>query len=1312
MGPSRRLSSNGRSPLVRKQSQITTFFSPGKNPTDSPCPKPNPSPNPNSSTEKSKKTPLLIPSPTKPNPKAPPSTTEKKSFSEDVVGKKISVFWPLDKTWYDGHVKSFNKLTGKHLIQYEDAEEEVLDLEKEKIEWVKEEAPRKLRRLKRVSSSPVPETEIVRDGVNVDDDDDGEDEDWGKGVGEHVDNDDSKEVELEEEIEEENEKSAAKRSGKRSSSSVGSGKRKKVDVEKLGCSKKFRFDGDGEGPGDGQKGGSLVTPMSKSRYSTVLTTKGNAGGQQVNNFGSNSTDDAAERFAKREAEKFRFLQGGRKDARGKRPEDADYDQRTLFLPSDFLKSLSGCQRQWWEFKSKHMDKVLLFKMGKFYELFEMDAHIGAKELGLQYMKGDQPHCGFPEKNFSTNLEKLARKGYRVLVVEQTETPQQLELRRKETGSKDKVVKREICAMVTKGTLIEGDSLLTNPDTSYLMSITEKSNFLENQKKESIVIGICLVDVSTSMFMLGQFEDDSERHCLCSILSELRPVEIIKPSELLSPETENVLKYHTRNPLINNLVPSAEFWDAKKTIDEIRNIHWVLTHSTSELSTYVNGDNSDNSDTSERHSGGLPDVLSEVVTAGPNECCTLSALGGCLFYLRQAFLEEALLKCAKFERLQCSGFSATAKRTHMILDAAALENLEILENKKNGGLSGTLFAQLNHCVTSNGKRMLKSWLARPLYNKSLILERQDAIAGLKGTGVASALEFRKELLRLPDMERLLARLFAICDSNGRNANRVVLYEDAAKKQLQEFIAALRGCEVMIQACSSLSTILTNTESSLLHHLLTPGKGLPDVSSVLKHFKEAFDWIEAERSGRIIPHEGGDIEYDTACKTLRDIESSLKSYLKEQRRILGDSSVTYATVGKDSYLLEVPESLSLSVPRGYELCSSKKGYVRYRTPEIKKYLSKLAQAEADRESKLKSILQRLLGQFSEHHNKWRLLVSVIAELDVLISLSISSDYYEGPTCRPVIKEICHSSANTPYISAKNLGHPVLRSDALGRGSFVPNDVNIGGAGHGTFILLTGPNMGGKSTLLRQVCMTVILAQLGADVPAESFELTPVDRIFVRMGAKDHIMAGQSTFVMELSETASMLSSATQNSLVALDELGRGTSTSDGQAIAGSVLEHLVHKIHCRGLFSTHYHRLAVEYENDKEVSLFHMACQVEKGNGGIEEVTFLYRLTPGSCPKSYGVNVARLAGIPSSVLETATRKSTEFEINYGKGKKESRRDFSAAIKDEEIAVIKDFLAAAKNLDQDDNTQALNMRLLEEIHQRARLLVGKRRSLLRLF
>ncbi|KAF7818144.1 DNA mismatch repair protein MSH6 [Senna tora] len=1249
MAPSRR-QSNGRSPLVNQQRQITSFFSKSTS-SSSPPPTnsnqklnisdPNPTPSPATPSPPDHKPLLIIGASSLPSPFCS-SYGDKQLNGQEVVGRRIKVYWPLDKAWYEGCVKSFDEVTGKHLVLYDDDEEETLDIAEEKIEWVQETA-KKLKRLRRHGFADIRKM-VIEDEDGAENEDgkvdecrggDNSCEDWRK---KEVVEEGEEYMKLEKKDEEDiTEGPNGKRSGK-----VEPGKRKVEGEENLGPAKKSKSGG------EVGTGGFKVLSSDPTSHLEVK--------RASNGIDGIATGDASERFADREAQKFRFLREGRRDAKRRRPGDENYDPRTLYLPPDFLKSLSDGQKQWWEFKSKNMDKVLFFKMGKFYELFEMDAHVGVKELDLQYMKGEQPHCGFPERNFSMNVEKLARKGYRVLVVEQTETPEQLELRRKEKGSKDKVqfyptvVRREICAVVTKGTLTDGELLSANHEASYLMALIEDHQDQANETSERIY-GVCVVDVATSRVILGQFKDDSECSTLCSILSELRPVEIVKPAKLLSTETERTLLKHTRNPLVNELVPVVEFWNAEKTVDEVKRIYRLT----------------DGSVVDDDGLSGLPDVLLELVKEGDNSRSALSALGGALYYLKQAFLDETLLRFARFELLPCSGFNDLGSKPYMVLDAAALENLEIFENSRNGDSSGTLYAQLNQCVTAFGKRLLKTWLARPLCHIESIKERQEAVAGLRGVNLPFALEFRKALAKLPDMERLLARNFSSSKASGRNAYKVVLYEDAAKKQLQEFISALRGCELMAKACASLGTILNDVDSKQLHRLLTPGEDLPDVCMLLTHFKDAFDWVEANNSGRIIPHESVDIEYDSACKTVKEIEYRLSKHLKEQRKLLGDSSITYVSVGKEAYLLEVPESIRGNIPQNYELRSSRKGFFRYWTPDIKKLLSQLSQAESEKESSLKSILQRLIGRFCEHHTKWRQLVSATAELDVLISLAIASDYYEGPTCRPkVLSSLCTKEA--PCLAAKSLGHPVLRSDSLGKGTFVPNDITIGGSQQASFILLTGPNMGGKSTLLRQVCLAVILAQVGADVPAESFDLSPVDRIFVRMGAKDNIIAGQSTFFTELSETATMLSSATRNSLVALDELGRGTSTSDGQAIAESVLEHLVRKVQCRGLFSTHYHRLAIDFNKDPKVSLCHMACQVGNVAAGVDEVTFLYRLTLGACPKSYGVNVARIAGLPVSVLNKAAAKSREFESTYGKYRKAySEKDSSDRNLVNEMVVI---------------------------------------------
>jgi len=253
--------------------------------------------------------------------------------------------------------------------------------------------------------------------------------------------------------------------------------------------------------------------------------------------------------------------------------------------------------------------------------------------------------------------------------------------------------------------------------------------------------------------------------------------------------------------------------------------------------------------------------------------------------------------------------------------------------------------------------------------------------------------------------------------------------------------------------------------------------------------------------------------------------------------------------------------------------------------------------------------------------------------LIGLSIASGNLGEVSCRPQFVENAE-----PLFEAKELRHPCVI--LTGSNSFIPNDITLGGD-EPNFVLLTGPNMGGKSTLLRQTCIAIIMSQLGCYLPCRSCTLTSTDRIFTRIGAHDNIMAGHSTFMVELQETSRILTRATKQSLVILDELGRGTSTFDGCAIAFAVLHHLLNVISCRGLFSTHYHMINHEFQNNALVAFMHMACIVDEEN---KKVTFLYKLTKGVSEKSHGMNVAHMAGVPDEIVDRAREVASEFERTH--------------------------------------------------------------------
>lgn len=327
------------------------------------------------------------------------------------------------------------------------------------------------------------------------------------------------------------------------------------------------------------------------------------------------------------------------------------------------------------------------------------------------------------------------------------------------------------------------------------------------------------------------------------------------------------------------------------------------------------------------------------------------------------------------------------------------------------------------------------------------------------------------------------------------------------------------------------------------------------------------------------------------------------------------------------MEIAEShVKAMRPKELEFTSRKEGYQRFHTATIRNLVAKLETAEEIKTNSITPFICGIFAKFHGLHLVWSQLIRCLSELDCLFSLATVSLGKET-MCRPEFisrKE----NGNKAYLELRDSRNPCISATGI---KFVPNDVILGQLGNEEnnpyVLLVTGPNMGGKSTILRQTCICVLMAQLGCYVPAAKCILTPVDRIFTRIGASDKLLEGKSTFFVEMEEAKNIVEKATPDSLVIIDELGRGTSTFDGVAIAQAVLENLVGKIACRCLFSTHYHMLLEKVKNKHEVGLFHMQADV---NQNTDEISFKYKFSQGVCPESFGIQVAKIAGLPVSLI----------------------------------------------------------------------------------
>ena len=594
---------------------------------------------------------------------------------------------------------------------------------------------------------------------------------------------------------------------------------------------------------------------------------------------------------------------------------------------------------------------------------------------------------------------------------------------------------------------------------------------------------------------------------------------------------------------------------------------------------------------------IPSGLTPLLESGGP---ALAALGALLWYLEQLHLDVDL--CAS------GNVRERAAPAHgqgmLLLDAKSLMHLHVLQNDE-GSEAGTLHQLLNRCVTPFGRRLFRRWLAAPLCERAAIEARLDAVDDLRATPACSEI-LHAFARHLPDLERLQTRIAA------------------GKCRPRDFLLVLRAFERFRDAKETLLEALRTCTSSVLRALLDDWPDVAERAAALRrHFTASDD-------GTFTPVQGESAAYDAAVAGVRAAEQRLDDEKAACATQLGLAArdVAWKHVGTNEiYQLGLPARTK--VPAPWILMSQTKAAKRYYTPRTKELIRELKEARETRLAALKQFQSEVYAAFRADLPQYARAVRAVAQLDCLVSLSKSSEALGEPACRPTLMD-----HDTALFAFEELRHPCMAPSALtGATEFIPNNVALGGDAE-DIMVLTGGNMAGKSTTARTAATAVILAQLGCYVPAASARLAPVDRIASRMGANDQLFRHQSTFMVEMLEASKILREATPRSLVIMDELGRGTSTFDGQAIAYAVLHELATRAPCLCFFMTHYLTVAATLDGYPHLANRHMEVRVDDEQ---RHVVFTYRLVPGIAESSYGTQVAQIAGVPEAICAQAATMS---------------------------------------------------------------------------
>jgi len=848
-------------------------------------------------------------------------------------------------------------------------------------------------------------------------------------------------------------------------------------------------------------------------------------------------------------------------------------------PAQMTEPSTPLMRQYAAVKKEHPTALLFFRLGDFYELFFDDAILAAKELQITLTSRNKekgiavPMCGVPYHAAEGYIGKLIRKGFKVAICEQMEDPRQAK----------KLVRREVTRVVTPGTA--ADSSLGS----------EENNFLAALAQVGDRVGFAALDLSTGEFRATEFSGEGAMRRVQEELEQLRPKELLYGSAAPlfesagTRDAPSLARPDSREPALSlskgRLSPHGSSPQPRAAVGACTETpldDWIFApdHAIPLL---------------ENHFG----VLSLEGFGLSGRTAAAAAAGAILYYVRstQRGSLDHVDRIGWYERQSC-----------LVLDAVTVRNLELIEPLFAGTDAGvTLFRSIDCAITPMGKRLLRAWLLRPSLDLNEIRGRLDAVeAGVKE--MVAREELRRALDGVLDLERLLSR---------------VTLETANPRDVLALAASLGKLPAIRAALARLaSQRLTNLHASL--------DELGDVRERIERTMVPEPPLSFADGGVIAA--GVDHDLDELRELSRNSKQVLAQIEQRERGRTGISSLKVKFNSIFGYYIEVSKSNLHLVPQDYERKQTLVGAERFTTPELKEYETKILDAQEKIVEIERRLFTELRTMIASEAKRIRQTALALAELDVLASLAHVAALRNY--CRPTFAE----SAEHSEIEITEGRHPVIELQEMAGGSerFVPNDLYLNGTTH-NIVLLTGPNMGGKSTYLRQSALIVILAQMGSFVPARSTRLSVVDRVFTRIGASDNLARGRSTFMVEMTETAAILHTATPRSLILLDEVGRGTSTYDGLAIAWAAVEYLHARVRAKTLFATHYFELTELAEQLSGVKNFHVSVK-ETGSG----IVFLRRVEPGAADRSYGIEVAKLAGLPNEVILRARDVLAEHEF----------------------------------------------------------------------